>query len=96
MYLYHLVSITYCFLKSISLKKVPPVETIGRVYFPRTGEEIRGLWLPRLCSGVNQGHILLISSSNKLLEWTQREASESWHSLGAPGARVTRKASWWR
>ena len=74
MYVYHLVSITYCFLKSMSLKKVPTVETVGRVYFPRTGEEVRDLQSPRLCSEVNHRSHRLNFLSSKLLEWTQREA----------------------
>lgn len=54
-----------CSLKAASLKTLPPVGTVGRVYIPRTGEGRGASNCPGSVLGSTCGHILSMTSFNK-------------------------------
>jgi hypothetical protein len=50
---WHMISTTHCSLKAVSVKIVPAVGLMGRLYISRTGEGKRDLQLPESSSQVN-------------------------------------------
>ena len=66
-HMHHPYGLNYtCSLKAASVKTVPPVGTVGRVYIPGTGEGRGASNCPGSVLGSTCGHILSMTSFNKI------------------------------